>query len=97
MLDELTAVVEPSLAEHQQLCNNFPELWRFDQKFMPKAFEATEKTFACSASFFRYIKALKCLASKAGQTLGVFVRNNLYSEDLRVCVSVKDSLLDQID
>ena len=83
-LDLLPAVVEPSNAEHQQLCHKFPELWRFDNKFMPKTLRDSESSFSKNTSFLRLIKALKELAVRDGKTLGAFVMKHLDSDNLKV-------------
>ncbi|KAG0646208.1 hypothetical protein D0Z07_8415 [Hyphodiscus hymeniophilus] len=94
MLDEPPAVVEPSLPDHQQICDKFPELWRFDQKLMPKGLRDTEKSFTKSASFFRFIRAVSCLARKKGDTLGDFAAKHMSIEDLKVHTSAQDHHVD---
>jgi sacsin len=84
LLGGLPAVVEPSVAEHQQLCDKFPKLCRFDDKFMPKTLKDEEKSFDYSASFFRFIRALKSLAIEEDETLGGFVSEHLGTKDLKV-------------
>ena len=83
-LDNIPAVVEPSFAEHQQLCDKFPELWRFNNRFMPEALRDSEFSFFKSIPFFRFIKALKALATRDGKTLGVFVQQHLAVDGLKV-------------
>jgi sacsin len=78
------AVVEPSIAEHQRLCGKFPGLWRFNNKFMPKPLRESESSFSKCASFCRFIRALKALASKDREKLGGFVKKRLAIEDLKV-------------
>jgi sacsin len=83
-LHALAAVVEPSHAKHQQLCDKIPELWRFDHEMMPKTLKNDERSFIYSDSFFRFINALQSLASKAGETLGAFVEKRLDIENVKV-------------
>ena len=80
----LPAVVEPSIPEHLQLCGKFPGLWRLNNKFMPETLKECESSFLTSASFCRFIRALKTLASKGWETLGGFVKKHLAIEDLKV-------------
>lgn len=83
-LHSLPAVIEPSIAEHKQLCDKFPGLWRFNNKFMPKTLRESESSFSKSASFFRFIKALRALAIEDGEKLGGFVKKHLAIDDLKV-------------
>lgn len=80
----LPAVVEPSIPEHLQLCGKFPGLWRLNNKFMPKTLKESESSFSKSASFFRFIRALRTLATEDGGKLGGFVKKHLAIDDLKV-------------
>lgn len=76
------AVVQPSIAEHQQLCDKIPGLYHFDPKLMPKALMNSEKSFETEKSFSRFIRALHRLANSSG--VGEFVRKHLAEADLKV-------------
>jgi sacsin len=72
----IPAVVEPSVSDHQALCDRFPSLYRFDTKFMPKTLRETEASFYREPSFYRFIKALSRIAP-SNTRLGSFVQTHL--------------------
>lgn len=79
---ELPAVVEPSIGEHQQLCDKIPGLWRFSPKFMPTLLAEKERSFYSEPSFYRFIRALRSLSGQAG--IGAFLKTHLDAANLKV-------------
>jgi sacsin len=73
----LPSVVDPWIGEHQQLCSKIPGLYRLKTKFMPKLLLEDENSFYKENSFYRFIRALRRLASLAGVRVGTFVEANL--------------------
>lgn len=87
---QLPAVVEPSIFEHQQLCGKIPGLYRFNTKFMPKYLMKNENSFHNDASFYRFVRALRKLAELADFSgVGIFVKTYLDEADMKVIFSAK--------
>ena len=87
---QLPAVVEPSMFEHQQLCDKIPGLYRFNTKFMPKYLMKKENSFHNDASFYRFVRALRKLAELADFSgVGIFVKTYLDEADMKVIFSAK--------
>jgi hypothetical protein len=87
---QLPAVVEPSIFEHQQLCGKIPGLYRFNTKFMPKYLMKNEISFQNDASFYRFVRALRKLAELADFSgVGIFVKTYLDEADIKVIFSAK--------
>jgi len=80
----LPAVVEPSIEEHQKLCDSIPGLYRFCPKFMPKSLAGTGSSFNKEVSFIRFIRALQMLAKSSNLELEAFIRANLDVSTLKV-------------
>jgi sacsin len=79
---QLAAVVEPSVFEHQRLCDKIPGLYRFNTKFMPKSLTDNEKSFHKDISFYRFVRALRVLAGHTG--VGTFVETHLDPVNIKV-------------
>ena len=79
---QLPAVIEPSIREHQELCDKIPGLYRFDPKFMPKSLITSRSSFYSPASFSGFIQALHTLAKDSG--IGPFVQTHLGVSHLEV-------------
>lgn len=78
----LSAVVEPLMGDHKNLCDSFPELWRFDVKFMSKTLRNNEMSFNNGASFSRFIRSLRKLSGQNG--IGSYVKSHLSADGLKV-------------
>jgi sacsin len=82
---QLATVVEPSISEHQRLCDKIPGLYRFNTKFMPKSLVDNERSFHKDVSFYRFVRALRILAGHNG--VGTFVETHLDPVDVKVIFS----------
>ncbi len=82
----LPAVVEPLTGDHQKLCDKFPNLWRFDDRYMPESLRNNEMSFNSGASFYRFIRSLRMLSSQVG--IGAYVKSCLSVDDLKVSCSI---------
>ena len=82
---QLAAVVEPSIFEHQRLCDKIPGLYRFNTEFMPKSLMDNEKSFYKDISFYRFVQALRVLAGHS--EVGTFVETHLDPADVKVIIS----------
>jgi sacsin len=78
----LPAVVEPLIGDHQKLCDKFPNLWRFDDSFMPKSLRNNEMSFNSQDSFYRFIRSLRLLSGQI--TIGPYVKSCLSVVELKV-------------
>jgi sacsin len=76
---QLPAVVEPSLGEHQQICEKIPGISRLDPKFLPRSVVDTEKSFTAKASFSRLMKVFR---------MGNFAIGHLDHTNLTVCTAL---------
>ncbi|RDL30678.1 Uncharacterized protein BP5553_10023 [Venustampulla echinocandica] len=79
---QLPAVVEPSIGQHQRLCDKIPGLYRFNPNMMPSLLTENEKPLYKEASFYRFIRALRILASDTG--MGTFVKIHLDLDDIKI-------------
>jgi sacsin len=80
--NKLPAVVEPSIGDHQELCNKVPGLYRFNAKFMPKHLADNEKSFHKDVTIHRFVRALRLLARDVG--IETFVKSCLELSDIKV-------------
>jgi sacsin len=82
----LPAVVEPSIGEHQQLCDKIPGLWCFNPNFIPTSLTEEEGSFYSEASLYRFIHALRVLSGQGG--IATFVKTHLDVANLKVTCSI---------
>jgi sacsin len=59
---EYPAVVEPSVIQHQKLCDKTPGLYQFDPKFMPTSLRDSEVSLSKNVSFCKFVRAMRKLA-----------------------------------
>jgi sacsin len=81
---ELPAVVESSIEEHQLLSRKIPGLFLLNQTFMPATLKESEGSFFRINSFIRFIRAVKALAVTNGVEMGAFLKTHLTPVDLKV-------------
>jgi hypothetical protein len=82
-LEELPAVVEPSVSAHVKLCERFPGLHIFQRDYIPNSLRTAESSFTNVKSFSRFVTAISRLCPK-DRKFGDFVASKLFAEDIKV-------------